>query len=36
MTPSILTRVDVQARVTAVRPEILRLGVQRLALFGSV
>ena len=36
MTHSILTRADVEARVTAARPEILRLGVQRLALFGSV
>lgn len=31
-----LTRADVEARVTAARPEILRLGVHRLALFGSV
>jgi hypothetical protein len=36
MTPSILTRADVETRVMAARPEILRLGVQRLALFGSV
>jgi uncharacterized protein len=36
MLPSILTRADVEASVTAARSEILRLGVQRLALFGSV
>ena len=35
MTP-ILTRTDVEAHVTSARAEILRLGVQRLALFGSV
>lgn len=36
MTTTILTRADVEASVAAARPEILRLGVQRLALFGSV
>jgi len=36
MTTPILTRADVEAHVTAARKEILRLGVQRLALFGSV
>jgi predicted nucleotidyltransferase len=35
MTP-ILTRTYVEAHVTSARAEILRLGVQRLALFGSV
>ena len=35
MTP-ILTRTDVEAHVTADRNEIFQLGVQRLALFGSV
>jgi hypothetical protein len=36
MESPILTRADVEARVTAARPEILRLGGQRLALFCSV
>jgi uncharacterized protein len=35
--PSILTHADdVESRVAAGRPEIFQLGVQRLALFGSV
>jgi predicted nucleotidyltransferase len=36
MTTPILTRTDVEAHVTAARNDILQLGVQRLALFGSV
>ena len=36
MTPRILTRTDVEACVVATQSEIFRLGVQRLALFGSV
>jgi predicted nucleotidyltransferase len=36
MTIPILTRTDVEAHVTAARNDILQLGVQRLALFGSV
>jgi len=36
MTAPILTRTDVEAHVTADRNDILQLGVQRLALFGSV
>jgi hypothetical protein len=31
-----LTRLDVQTRLTESKEEIFRLGVQRLALFGSV
>lgn len=30
------TRADVEARLAAAEPEIFRLGVRRLALFGSV
>jgi predicted nucleotidyltransferase len=36
MDRTVLTRSDVEACVSAARPEILRLGVRRLALFGSV
>lgn len=36
MPRTVLTRADVESRVSAARPEILRLGVRRLALFGSV
>ena len=36
MTPAVLTRADVEARLASTRAEILRLGVRRLALFGSV
>jgi len=36
MTAPILTRTDIEAHVTAARNDILQLGVQRLALFGSV
>lgn len=36
MMSPILTRTDVEAHVTSARAEILRLGVQRLALSGSV
>lgn len=36
MTTPILTRADVEAHVTATRTVLLRMGVQRLALFGSV
>jgi predicted nucleotidyltransferase len=36
MTTPIPTRADIEAHVTAARTEILRLGVKRLALFGSV
>lgn len=36
MTSQPLTRSDVQARFAATQSEIFRLGVQRLALFGSV
>lgn len=36
MTPAVLTRADVETRLAGTRAEILRLGVRRLALFGSV
>ena len=36
MIASAPSRSDVQARLTAAQPEILGLGVRRLALFGSV
>ena len=36
MTPTVLTRADVETRLASTRAEILQLGVRRLALFGSV
>ena len=36
MPRAVLTRADVEIRLTIARTEILRLGVRRLALFGSV
>jgi len=36
MTPAVLTRAEVESRLASTRAEILRLGVRRLALFGSV
>ena len=36
MSPAVLTRAYVESRLARTRTEILRLGVRRLALFGSV
>ncbi len=36
MSHGILTRADVEARLSGSRADIIRLGVRRLALFGSV
>ncbi len=36
MTPAALTRAEVEIRLAGTREEIFRLGVRRLALFGSV
>lgn len=36
MTPEVLTRADVESRLTSTRAAIFSLGVRRLALFGSV
>ena len=36
MTPDVLTRADVESRLATTQLAIFRLGVRRLALFGSV